>query len=290
MTYLLATAVIWGFALVAQRTASFHLGPFLFNGIRFLLGAAVLLPLLWSARRRGRRSCTQEVLPWSVMGACIGVGVVLFAAANLQQAGLATTTAGKAGFITGLYVIIVPLLGLLQGHRIQPHLWLGVLLAAAGLYLLTMSGGFEMQWGDGLMLLGAFGWGVHVRMVGWLSTRVRSIVLAAIQFTVCGVLSLLTSFAVERTAGSDLLAASWALAYAGLLSVGLGYTLQIVGQRRVQPSRAGIILSSEALFAALAGWILLQETMTGRMLVGCGFIAAGIILAQIHRRRSCELA
>jgi len=283
VTQLLLAAAIWGFAFVAQRAGMAHVGPFTFNGGRFLLGSAALVPFLLLRRRgtppSGPRSRKDT---WGVVLA----GIVLFAAASLQQAGVVHTTAGRAGFITGLYVIIVPLLGLARGHRARLSVWLGAALSLAGLYLLSVTGRFGLGLGDGLVLASAFGWAVHVHIIGWLAGRVRPLRVAAVQFAICGLLSLVVALLVEPIALAGLRDAAIPILYAGLLSTGVAYTLQVVAQRQIDPSRAGILLSLEGAFAVLGGWILLEEAMTARMLVGCGLMLVGMIASQLRSSRT----
>jgi drug/metabolite transporter (DMT)-like permease len=277
---LLLAAIIWGAAFVAQRVGMDHVGPFTYNGVRFLLGAVSLLPLLWIGRRSGPLIRPGgERLTW--LGSLLA-GLILFAGASLQQVGIVHTTAGKAGFITGLYVVIVPLLGLLWGHRTPWGAWIGALLAVAGLYLLTMSDQLTVTRGDGLVLIGAFFWAGHVLVIGWLAGRsVEPVLLACLQFIVCGVLSLAVAVASEPITLDGLQGAAWPILYGGLLSVGVAYTLQVVAQRDAPPAHAAIILSLETVFAALAGWLLLNETLAGRGLIGCGLMFAGMLLSQL---------
>jgi drug/metabolite transporter (DMT)-like permease len=281
----LLAAVIWGFAFVAQRTGMEHVGPFAFNALRFLLGSLSLLPL-WlfkrgRARRNGSARHADNRATWLVL---LSVGVVLFGPATLQQWGLQYTTAGKAGFITGLYVLIVPILGLFLGQRVRRTVWVGAGAAVGGLYLLT---GFEVGrvgLGDGLILAGAVGWAVHVQLVGWLVRRIDPLRIAVIQTAVCGLLSLAAALATETITVVGLRAVVPAVLFAGILSVGIAYTLQIVGQREVDPSRAGILVSLEAVFAVFGGWALLGERVTGAMLIGCALMLAGMVLAQLRGR------
>jgi drug/metabolite transporter (DMT)-like permease len=274
---LLLAAAIWGFAFVAQRAGMDHVGPFLFNGIRFLLGSLVLVPFL--LRRRAKRPMDRR----TVLG-LLAAGLVLTLAANLQQVGLVSTTAGKAGFLTGLYVVLVPLLGLLRGQRLRLAMALAVPLSAAGLYLLSVTGSLRIAPGDAWILLGALVWAVHVQLIDWLVGRSDALVIAVSQFAICGALSLLVSFAVETTSLGGIAAAGWSIAYAGVLSVGIAYTLQVVGQHHVEPSRAGVVLSLEGVFAALGGWVILGERLSTRSLVGCGLMLAAMILAQARLR------
>jgi len=278
---LVLAAIIWGFAFVAQRAGMEHIGPFLFNAIRFALGGAALLPLLLlrrKARRTKRRSGGKRVL-----AGYFAAGVVLFAAASLQQGGIVYTTAGKAGFITGLYLVIIPLLGLLRRERVPFTVWVAVFTAVGGLYLLTINGATRIGFGDLLVLASALGWAVHVHIVGWLARRADPIVIAASQFAVCAGLSLGVAAFVEPITVEGLYGAWIPLGYAGILSTAGAYTLQVIGQRRVEPAPAGVIMSLETVFAAFGGWLILGESMTLRMLLGSGMMLAGMLLSQLGR-------
>jgi drug/metabolite transporter (DMT)-like permease len=282
-TLLLVTAAIWGFAFVAQRVGMAHVGPFTFNGVRFGLGSLSLLPLLMFTSRRA--SPARRLLAPASPGALVWggglAGLCLFCGASLQQVGLVYTTAGNAGFITGLYVVIVPLLGLLVGQRTNLGTWLGAGLAAVGLYFLSITADFRISRGDFLELLGAFFWAAHVLIIGWLSPRLNALKLAITQFAACSLLSLLTAAAIETITLEGLRQALLPILYGGLCSVGIAYTLQVVAQKDAQPAHAAILLSLEAVFAALGGWLLLDETLAGRSLFGCGLMLAGMLLTQL---------
>ncbi len=281
---LLLTAAIWGFGFVAQRMGMDHVGPFTYNGVRFGLGSLTLLPLLLGPRgrqpppplglSRGRR-----------VAGTLGLGLVLFAAASLQQVALLEAPAGKAGFITGLYVVIVPLLGVFWGLRPAPATALGALLAAAGLYLLSVTASFTLEPGDGLLLLSALFWSVQVLLVAWLAPRSRPAELACAQFSLCSVLSLAVAAAREPLETAALLAAAGPILYGGVLSVGVAYTLQVVAQQRAHPAHASILMSLEAVFAALGGFVVLDERLSSRALAGCALMLAGMILSQRGRPR-----
>lgn len=276
---LLTASVIWGFAFVAQRAGMDHVGPFLFNGVRFLLGGLTLTPVLL-ARKRKAPPVTPALSRRTLLLGCLITGTILFAAASLQQIAIVTTSAGKAGFITGLYVVLVPLLGLLRGQRAGKWVWLGSVLAAVGLYFLSIAGALRIETGDALLLGSALGWAIHVHLVGWLAARARPLVVAVAQFTICGALSLGVAFLSEPIIWENMFKAGWAILYAGVLSSGIAYTFQVVGQRTIPPARAGIILSMEAVFAVVGGYLLLGESLTPRALLGCGLMLAGMILAQ----------
>ena len=287
---LLLASAIWGFAFVAQRVGMRHVGPLTFNGVRFALGAGALAPLLlvrrgwfadWSAPPTGGSADNG----WSLMRGGLAAGLLLFGGSTLQQVGVVYTTAGKAGFITSLYVVLVPLLGLLWGHRTGRWTWLGALAAAAGLYLLSARGVWSIAPGDGLVLLGAFFWAGHVLLVGHLVQSLPALKLAVLQFIVCSVLSLAGALLFETIRTATLRAAAVPILYAGLLSVAVAYTLQALGQRHARPAPAAIILSFEAVFAAAGGWLILGEGMTPRGLAGAALMLAGVILAQFEGLR-----
>jgi drug/metabolite transporter (DMT)-like permease len=286
---LLLTATIWGFAFVAQRVGMAYVGPFTFNGVRFALGSLSLVPLLFILDRRPTKA--RDLLPPagkpSLLAGGTLAGLFLFAGASLQQVGLVYTTAGNAGFITGLYVVIVPLMGLVLRQQTHRGTWLGAVLAAAGLYFLSITDQFRIAWGDLLELMGAFFWAAHVLIIGWLSPRMDALKLAITQFAACSLLSLLTAVLIETITLEGLRQAAVPILYGGLGSVGIAYTLQVVAQKDAPPAHAAIFLSLEAVFAALGGWLLLNEVLTPRAILGCGLMLAGMLLSQLwdFRRR-----
>jgi drug/metabolite transporter (DMT)-like permease len=278
---LLLTAFIWGFAFVAQRMGMDHIGPFMFNGIRFLLGALVLVPVF--LRSRGNASPgVDKGIDFTNTWVSLAAGLVLFLGASLQQVGLVYTTAGNAGFITGLYVVIVPILGIFLGARTHTGTWLGAVLAAVGLYLLSVTVELTIAYGDLLVLVGAFFWAVHVHIVDRFANRMQASRLALFQYLACAGLSLIVGLAIETTTLAGLWAATLPILYGGVLSVGVAYTLQIVGQRHAHPAHAAILLSLESVFAALGGWMILGEVMTLRGMLGCGFMLAGMLISQLY--------
>ncbi|MEJ2639527.1 MAG: DMT family transporter [Desulfosarcinaceae bacterium] len=279
---LLLTAFIWGFAFVAQRMGMDHIGPFMFNGIRFVLGALVLMPLFLRSRSA---AASRRSAPGSVPGGLwvgISAGGVLFLGASLQQVGLVYTTAGNAGFITGLYVVIVPILGLALGARTNAGTWLGAGLAAMGLYLLSVTETLSIAYGDLLVLVGAFFWAIHVHIVGRFAGRMEASRLALYQYLACACLSLIVGLLFETTTLDGLYAASLPILYGGAFSVGVAYTLQIVGQRHAHPAHAAILLSLESVFAALGGWLVLGEGMSARSMLGCALMLGGMLLSQLY--------
>lgn len=277
---LLLTSIIWGFAFVAQRIGMDYVGPFTFNGVRFALGGISLLPLLIINRKRGEahsKASIKTVMPGGVLAGC-----ALFMGVSLQQVGLKYTTAGKAGFITGLYVVIVPIMGLLWKQKAGTGTWIGAFLAVIGLYLLSVTGTLTIAYGDLLELIGAFFWAAHLQVIGWLTRRMDSLKLAFFQFITCSVFSLITAILYEIIIMQGILNALMPICYGGLLSVGVAYTLQVVAQRHAHAAHAAIILSLEAVFAVLGGWIVLGETLSWRGLIGCALMLAGMLVSQFN--------
>ena len=275
---LLLVALIWGFGFVAQRAGMDHVGPFTFNGIRFILGGLCLLPL---ARRPSRGAILPPERRISLGRAGLMAGVLLFAAATLQQVGLQYTTAGKAGFITGLYVVLVPMIGLFFRQRTNVGTWVGAVAAAVGLYLLSVTEDFRIEFGDLLELIGALFWAGHVLILSYLSPRTSPVRLAMVQFFVCGLFSLITGLVLETITVQGIVDAAIPILYGGVCSVGAGYTLQVVVQRKAHPSHAAILLSLESPFAALGGWLLLEDILSGRAMRGCALMLAGMLLSQL---------
>jgi drug/metabolite transporter (DMT)-like permease len=280
---LLLTAAIWGFAFVAQRVGNATMGPFTFNAIRFSLGAVALLPLLFWQRKK---DADLPKLHWrKLVVPIVLTGLALFAGATLQQVGLLGTTAGKAGFITGLYVILVPILALTWGKRTHLAHWIGAALAAVGLYFLSVRSGFSISPYDLIVLVGAFIWAGHVHLIDRYAGKVGPVRLAIIQFAITGILSAIIAILIESIDLAGIVAGVWPILYGAFLSVGLAYTLQIVAQRRADPAHAAIILSLEGAFAALGGWLILQEVLGPRGLIGCGLMLAGTLVSQLVGKR-----
>lgn len=281
---LLTAAAIWGLAFVAQRVGMDHLGPFTFNGIRFALGGLSLLPLIWFFRRQPPVAPPTGRLPVLPVG--VVAGLILFTAASLQQVGILDTTAGKAAFITCLYIVLVPLAGLLMKRRISRSVWLGCGLSLAGLYLLCIREDFTIGQGDLLELIGALFWTVHILYIDQVSRRVDTLKLAAIQFATCSALSAVVAVATETAATAEaVLAAAVPLLYGGFGSVGVAYTLQIIGQKNASPAHAALVLSLETVFAAVGGFLILNEILGNRELAGCALMLAGMLLSQYKNLR-----
>ena len=292
--FLLAlTAFIWGSAFVAQSVGMDYLGPFTFNSIRCLMGGIVLIPVLLLFKRNGRKKSQEQVA--EVAGAGIGsrkdlivggicCGLALAAGSSLQQIGLVYTTAGKAGFITALYIVIVPVMGILLGKRVGLKVWIGVVLAATGMYFLCITEGFSIAKGDFFVFLCAAAFSVHILVIDSFAPKVDGVALSCIQFFVCGILCAVPMLVSEQPQISQIMEAWVPLAYAGVLSCGVAYTLQVVAQNNTDPAVASLILSLESVFSVLAGWVILGERLSGRELFGCALVFTAVILAQFPEK------
>ncbi len=280
---LFSVSVIWGSAFVVQRIVAPNSSAFLFNGLRFLLAALVLSPLVW-LRTRQNRSPLQ--LNWQAGSAVFIAGLLLACGAFLQQIGMRYTTAGNAGFITGLYVVIIPIIqAAALKQPVRPALWGAALLAAIGLFLLSTNGQLTLKLGDALEVAGAFFWALHVIWIGQQVKHMDGLQLAVGQYLVCGITSIFLGLLIEPHQIYNMLGTGWAIIYAGIISVGLGYTLQIYGQKTAPPTDAAILLSLEAVFAALFGWLFLNEALTMIQITGCLVMLAGMFVAQASNLR-----
>ncbi|MDD4803508.1 MAG: DMT family transporter [Syntrophomonas sp.] len=276
---LLLTAAIWGFAFVAQRVGMDYLGPFTFNGIRFLLGSISLIPLLLFFRSDSRTSRTEFKYE---IKAGICVGLILFMASSLQQIGLIYTTAGKAAFITSLYIVLVPLLGIFLGQSAGKWTWIGCMLSVTGLYFLCIKEYASIQLGDLFQLTGALFWALHILIIGYFAPKVDTLKLSFYQFITCSVLSLIIAVITETIVINDILAASVPIIYGGVFSVGIAYTLQVLGQKHSPPAHAAIIMSLEAVFAVIGGFLILNERIVGQEILGCILMLSGMLVSQMQ--------
>lgn len=285
---LLLAAILWGAAFVPQRVAMRHMGPLTFTGIRFALGAAALIPVVvfLSRRRTDADSDAARTGPGSASLHLLGgmlAGLVLCAGVGLQQAGLVYTTAPKAAFITGFYVPLVPILGLLLGQRTGIATWSGAILSVIGLYFLSVVGPLKIERGDGLVMISAVVWAIHVLLIGRLAPRTDPLKLGLVQFWVVAIVSLIAAGLTEQITAEGVWAGTWAILYGGLASVGIAYTLQLVGQRHAPPGHAALVLSLEAVFAAIAGYAILQEVLGPRELLGAAVMLGGMLVSQVNR-------
>ncbi len=283
---LMLTALIWGVAFVAQSEGLNYVGAFTLNGSRFLVGGMVLLPYLLLTKKNGNNESAQERevqrrrLKTGVIGG-ICCGCFLCLASSLQQFGIAYTTVGKAGFITALYIVIVPLLGLFMHHKVGLNIWLSVLIASAGMYLLCITEEFSIGRGDLLVFLCAVGFSFHILVIDHFSPKADGVVISCVQFFTAGLISVVLMFTFEQPSWKGILSAWLPILYAGVMSSGVGYTLQIIGQKNLDPTVASLIMSLESVFAMLAGWVILGQKMSARELLGCALVFGAIILAQI---------
>ena len=287
---LMLTAFIWGTAFVAQSVGMDYLGPFTFNGVRSLIGAAALLPCIWLLQILNRKEGTvkEEGSRKDLIIGGIACGLLLFAASSLQQIGIQYTSAGKAGFITAFYIVIVPVLGIFLHKKIGWKVWIAVLLALAGLYFLCITEKFTIGKGDIFIFLCALVFSLHIMVIDHFSPKVDGVKMSCIQFLVCGIVSIPFMVLTETPRLDAMLAGWFPLVYAGVFSCGVAYTLQIVGQKNVNPAIASLILSLESCFSVLAGWMILGERLSVRESAGCVLMFAAIILAQLPDKKTEE--
>lgn len=276
---LLLTAAIWGMAFVAQKVGAEYVSAFTFNGIRFLLGAVSLLPII-AIRKKEQGTMDKRVFRNTVKTGMIA-GTILFLASGLQQMGMSYTSASKAGFITGLYIVLVPLAGIFLKQKTGLNTWLGVFLALIGLYLLSINEGFTIEFGDFLILCCAIAFTFHILVIDHATKIIDSIQLSCIQFFTCSALNLIIALTTEDF-GSQQIEKAWIpILYGGLFSVGIAYTLQAVAQKDAKPSHAAILMSMESVFSCIGGMMILGERLSLRGAVGCVLIFAAIILSQV---------
>lgn len=279
---LFITATIWGFAFVAQSVGMDYVEPFTFTAARSVIGGLVLLPLLiWKkGKKKGDSSSSPQDRALLLKGG-LACGLLLFLASSLQQIGIQYTSVGKAGFITTFYIIVVPFFAVFSKQKVHPLIWPVVALALVGLYLLTMDGSFALSKGDAYILACAFMFGVHIMVIDHFTSRVDGVWMSCIQFFVCGILAFLVMMVVEEPNWAGVLAAWGPILYAGVMSNGVAYTLQIVGQKGVHPTVASLILSLESGIAVLGGWLILGEVLTAREGMGCLLLFVAILAAQL---------
>lgn len=285
------TALIWGVAFVAQSEGMNYVGGFTFNGCRFIIGGLVLIPCIFFLRRvngaQWAKLPEQEKKAQRRNGIIGGIccGMCLCVASSLQQFGIAHTTVGKAGFITALYIVIVPLFGLFLRRRVGFNIWISVAIAAVGMYLLCITEDFTIGRGDFLVFLCAIGFTLHILVIDYFSPKADGVVISCVQFFTAGVMSCVMMFLFEKPAWSAILSAWAPVLYAGVMSCGVAYTLQVVAQKDVEPTIASLIMSLESVFSLLAGWILLGQKLASKELIGCVLVFGAIILAQIPMRK-----
>jgi drug/metabolite transporter (DMT)-like permease len=299
---LLLAAIIWGIAFVAQSVGMDYVGGFTFNAVRSLIGAAVLVPLiLVFESKKSTDTTTAKIASHSrptsntvsyiqkrkdlIIGG-ISCGICLCLASNFQQFGIKYTSVGKAGFITACYIVIVPIIGLFLGKKCSKFIWAAVGMALIGLYLLCITDGFSIGKGDLLVLVCAFLFSVHILVIDHFSPKVDGVKLSCLQFLTCGILSGIPALLFERPSFSAICQAWMPILYAGIMSCGVAYTLQIIGQKNMNPTVASLILSLESCISVLAGWVLLGQQLSTREILGCVIMFAAIILAQLPQKQN----
>lgn len=287
--FLLLTAAIWGFAFVAQRKGMDYVGPFMFSGARAMLGGLVLLPFVAAREASNRRKQIKPNRRALIFGGLL-CGTVLFLASSLQQHGILYTSVGKSGFITAFYIVLVPIFGLFLKRKTSALVWVSALIALGGLYLLCINDELGVNIGDLLTLGCAALFAVHILVIDRFAPQTDGVTLSAVQFFVNSVLACACALIFERPSLAAILRAWAPLLYAGVMSCGVAYTLQIIGQKGMNPAVASLILSLESCIAVLAGWLLLEQSLSARELIGCGIMLAAIVLAQIpgENDRSAE--
>lgn len=287
---LLLTATIWGVAFVAQSVGMDYVGPLTFNAVRCLIGGIVLLPCIAFQNKTGSRGSKDEKESAAdsagsrktLITGGIACGILLCVASSLQQFGIMYTSVGKAGFITAMYIVIVPVLGIFLGKKAGAKIWCGVVIAVAGLYLLCMTeSGFSIQKGDLLLMLCALIFSLHILTIDHFSPKVDGVKMSCIQFFTSGILSGIGMLLTETPRMTEILAAWMPILYAGVMSCGVAYTLQIIGQKGMNPTVASLILSLESVISVIAGWIILHETLSAKEMIGCVLMFAAIILVQL---------
>ncbi|MDP8203717.1 MAG: DMT family transporter [Candidatus Tenebribacter mawsonii] len=277
---LLTSAIIWGFGFVAQRAGMQYIGPFTYNAIRFAMGGLFLIPIVLKKKVSVTTSAKVNLKYGIILGS------VLFIASSFQQVGLIYTTAGNAGFITGIYVVIVPILGMFIGRKTFKTTWIGAILAVSGLYFLSATENISMNFGNLLVFVSSIIWAVHVLLIDNFAKKVEPIIIACIQFLVTSILCFMVMLFTETSTWTAIYAALIPLVYGGLVSVGIGFTLQIIAQKKAHPTHAAIILSLEAVFAVTGGVLILKETLNLNTIVGCLLMLAGMMISQLWKKNN----
>lgn len=281
---LFLAACIWGVAFVAQSVGMDYMGPFTFNGTRFLIGGTVLLPLV--CIRIKRKKNTPEEIPAALTwkgGICCGLAICF--ASLSQQIGIMYTTVGKAGFITTLYIIIVPICGVFLRRKVSGKVWKAALVAVAGMYLLCMNESFSIGKGDAFVCLCAIIFSIHILVIDYFSPKTDGVALSCIQFYTAGIICILGAFVLEEPSWKQIFSGIVPLLYAGVMSCGVAYTLQIIGQKNLEPTVASLILSLESVVSVLAGWVILGQVLSVKELFGCILVFAAVIWVQLPEKK-----
>ena len=284
---LLIGTFIWGTAFVAQSVGMDYIGPFTFQATRSAIGVAALWPVIWlmDKRKDGGKTFKSKWLDRHLWKTGLWCGIALFVASGLQQVGLVYTDAGKAGFITAMYIVLVPVLGLVFKQRVTPLVWLSVGLAVVGLYLLSCVGVSEVNFGDLLLMVCAAAFAVQITLVDRLAQDLDGLRLNFVQFLVNACISCVVMLLTETPVLENILACAVPLLYTGVMSSAVAYSLQILGQQHLEPAPASLIMSLESVIAALSGWALLGERMTAVEICGCGLVFLGVVLSQLPAKK-----
>ena len=282
---LVLTALIWGCAFVAQSVGMDYVGPFTFNMARFLIGAIVLLPVIWFMDRQRKTGAEKGAGQKTLIIGGICCGIALAVASTLQQWGILFTTVGKAGFITAMYIVIVPLLGIFIGKKVRPLIIGCVAIAVVGFYFLCMTESLRLGLGDFLVLLCAIAFSIHILVIDHFSPKVDGVKMSAIQFLTAAIISAVPTLLWEQPVFTEILQAWQPVLYAGVMSCGVAYTLQIIAQKNADPTVASLLLSLESVFSVLAGWVLLGQGLSLKDMFGCVLIFCAIILAQLPEKK-----
>ena len=286
---LFLAAFIWGVAFVAQSVGMDYVGPFTFNGCRFLIGGLVLTPFALIRDRQHEKSASFQKLSREeqkkykrttlIGGLCCGVAICI--ASSFQQAGMQYTSVGKAGFITALYIVLVPVFGIFLKRKVTPIIWMGVYLAAIGFYFLCITESFSINYGDLLVFICAICFTFHILIIDYFAPKADGVALSCIQFWFSGIVCMGIAILNESPNVTAIIQAAVPSLYAGVLSCGVAYTLQIIGQKHMKPAVASLILSLESVISVLAGWVILKEVLTGRQFLGCALVFTAVIMAQL---------
>ena len=278
---LLLTAFIWGIAFVAQSVGMDYVGPYTFNAVRFLLGGIVLIPCIFILNKLNKNEDEEKNDNKKLISGGIVCGFFLFAASTFQQLGIMYTSVGKAGFITALYIILVPIIGIPLKRKASGIIWISAVIAVIGMYLLCVNEGFSISFGDVLVLICALLFSGHILAVDYFSPYVNGVKLSCIQFFTCGILSGILMFIFEEPTIEGIVGARIPILFSGIMSCGVAYTLQILGQQNTNPFIASLLMSLESVFAVLAGWVLLGQALSVKETIGCILMFTAIIMAQV---------
>lgn len=278
---LFMAALIWGFAFAFQSQGMDHMGPLTFNGVRFLIGAVVLVPVIFLFKKPGEKKVvTKEAVKVTVLGGIV-CGLCLFVASSLQQFGIQYTSVGKAGFLTTLYIILVPIIGIFFKRKVSVFVWLGAILSVIGMYLLCVSETMSINKGDIFAFCCAIVFAFHILSVDYFAPKTNGVVLSCLQFLTSGICAMICAFIFEQPSVTDIVNGIVPLLYVGVMSSGVAYTLQILGQKNADPTIASLIMSLESAVSVLGGWLILHQKLTVKELIGCLLMFIAVIGVQV---------